>query len=133
MTLKIRISKSLTRLFIILAGLAMIWFSEKILVSNIYKHGLMPNLIKKSWAVPNIYFREIFIFCSFALDKHLLYCEIYCYLFPTNTKSRTQATIQEDAYLLSIYRWGLFLVFSCVSLVSFLLKILDLAGTGPTF
>ena len=51
MTLKLRILRSLTRLFIILVSLTMSLFSEKTLISNRCISGLMPNLIKKSWTV----------------------------------------------------------------------------------
>ena len=51
MTLKVRILQSLRRLFIILVGLMMTLFSEKMLISNVCISGLMPNLIKKSWTV----------------------------------------------------------------------------------
>ena len=53
MTLKLRILRSLTRLFMILVSLTRSLFSEKMLISNICIHGLMPNLIKKSWTVSN--------------------------------------------------------------------------------
>ena len=39
--------QSLRLLFINWVGLMMSWFSEKMLISNICRHGLMPNLIKK--------------------------------------------------------------------------------------
>ena len=47
-TLKVQILQSLRRLFIIIVGLTMTWFSEKMLISNICIciRGLMPNLIK---------------------------------------------------------------------------------------
>ena len=51
MTLKLRILRSLTRLFIILVSLTMSLFSEKMLISNRCISGFMPNLIKKSWTV----------------------------------------------------------------------------------
>ena len=51
MTLKVQILQTLRRLFIILVGLTMTWFIEKMLIFNICRHGLMPNLIKKSWTV----------------------------------------------------------------------------------
>ena len=51
MTMKVQILQTLRRLFIILVGLTMTWFSEKMLIFNIYRRGLMPNLIKKSWTV----------------------------------------------------------------------------------
>ena len=54
MTLNVRILQSLRRLFIILVGLTMTWFIEKMLIFNICRHGLMPNLIKKSWTVSNL-------------------------------------------------------------------------------
>ena len=44
MTLKVQILQTLV-------GLTMTWFSEKMLILNIGRHGLMPNLIKKSWTV----------------------------------------------------------------------------------
>ena len=51
MTFKLRILRSLTRLFIILVSLMRSLFSEKMLVSNRCISGLMSNLIKKSWKV----------------------------------------------------------------------------------
>ena len=51
MTLNVQILQTLRRLFIILVGLTMTWFSEKLLIFNICRCGLMPNLIKKSWTV----------------------------------------------------------------------------------
>ena len=39
------------RLFIILVGLPMTWFSEKMIIFNICRHYLTPNLIKNSWRV----------------------------------------------------------------------------------
>ena len=41
----------LSSLFIILVGLTMTLFSEKMLISLFCIHCLMPNLIKKSWTV----------------------------------------------------------------------------------
>ena len=38
-------------LFIILVGLTMICFNEKMLIFNKCRLGLMPNFIKKSWTV----------------------------------------------------------------------------------
>ena len=49
MTLKLRILRSLTRLVINLISLTRSLFNEKMLISNRYISGLMPNLIKKSW------------------------------------------------------------------------------------
>ena len=54
MTLKLRILRSLTRLFIILVSLRRSLFSEKMLISNKCISGLMSNLIKKSWTVSNL-------------------------------------------------------------------------------
>ena len=52
MTLKLKILRSLARSFIILVALTRSLFSEKMLISNRYISGLMPNLIKKkSWTV----------------------------------------------------------------------------------
>ena len=51
MTLKLRILRSFTRLFIILISLTRSLFSEKMLISNRCISGLMFNLIKKSWTV----------------------------------------------------------------------------------
>ena len=58
MTLKVKILQTLRRLFIILIGLTMTWFSEKLLISTRCISGLMPNLIKKSWTVSNVCFLE---------------------------------------------------------------------------
>ena len=55
MTLKVRILRCLKRLFIILASLTMIWFSEKMLTSTRCIHVLMSNLIKKSCMDSNAY------------------------------------------------------------------------------
>ena len=41
----------LSALFIFLVGLRMTLFSEKMLIFNTCRYGLMPNLIKKSWTV----------------------------------------------------------------------------------
>ena len=49
MTLKLRILRSLTRLFIILVSLRRSLFSEKMLTSTRCIGGLMSNLIEKSW------------------------------------------------------------------------------------
>ena len=54
MSLKPRILRSLTRLFIILVRLTRSLFSEKMLISNRSISGLMSNLIKKSWTVSNV-------------------------------------------------------------------------------
>ena len=51
MTLKVQILQTLRWLFIILVGLTMTRFSEKMLIFNIRRRGLMPNWIKKSWMV----------------------------------------------------------------------------------
>ena len=51
MALKLRILRSLTRLFIILVSLTRLLFSEKLLISNRCISGLMSDLIKKSWTV----------------------------------------------------------------------------------
>ena len=51
MTLKLRILKSLVRLFIILVRLTKSWLSEKMPISNRCISGLMSNSIKKSWTV----------------------------------------------------------------------------------
>ena len=49
-----RILRSLTRLLMILLILTRSLFSEKMLISNRYISGLMPNLIKKSWTLSNV-------------------------------------------------------------------------------
>ena len=49
--LKVQTLQTLRRLFIILDGLAMTWFSESMLIFNVCRHGLMPNLFKKSCTV----------------------------------------------------------------------------------
>ena len=54
MTLKLRILRSLTRLFTILISLTRLLFNEKMLISNRCICGLMPNMIKKSWTVSTI-------------------------------------------------------------------------------
>ena len=70
-TLKVRIFQSLRRLFIILVGLTMTWFSEKMLISKIGRHGLMPNLIKKSLTVSKTYLP-----CSVLQPLKVLICQI---------------------------------------------------------
>ena len=44
----------LSALFIILVGLTMTWFGEKMPISHRCIRGLMPNLIKKSWTVSTV-------------------------------------------------------------------------------
>ena len=51
MTLKLRILRSLMRLFIILVSLTRWLFSEEMFIFNRCISGLMSNLIKKSWTV----------------------------------------------------------------------------------
>ena len=55
MALKIKILRSLTRLFIILVSLTRTLFSEKVLISHRCISGLMSNLIKKSWTVSKLH------------------------------------------------------------------------------
>ena len=54
MTLKLRILRSLTRLFIILVSLTRSLFSEKMLISKRCISDLMPSLIKKYWTDSNL-------------------------------------------------------------------------------
>ena len=51
---------ALQRSLVILVGLTMTGFSEKMLISNIFRRGLMPNLIKISWKVSNQYASLLF-------------------------------------------------------------------------
>ena len=44
----------MSTLFILLVGLTMILFSEKMLISHKCIRGLMPDLIKKSWTVSTV-------------------------------------------------------------------------------
>ena len=70
MTLKVQIFQTLRRLFLILVGLMMTWFSEKMLIFNICRHGLMPNLIKQYWLVSNftpIAAKNSALFCTYLL------------------------------------------------------------------
>ena len=52
-TLFLKCAQFLSALFIIMVGLTMALFSEKVLISHKCLRGLMPNLIKKSWMVSN--------------------------------------------------------------------------------
>ena len=61
MTLNVQILQTLRRLFIISVGLTMTWFSEKMLIFNMCRHGLMPNLIKKSWTVSTLKLQQNWI------------------------------------------------------------------------
>ena len=74
MTLKVQILQTLRRLFIILVGLTMTWFSEKMLILNIFRRGLMPNLINKSWTVSMLYFMKDLKRCL-GLGSIFLYTE----------------------------------------------------------
>ena len=71
MTLKVRILQSLRRLLIILVGLTMTWFSEKMLISNICIGGLKPNLSKKSWTVSNVHAATCttYSLCNVAMER----------------------------------------------------------------
>ena len=66
MTSKLRILRSLTRLFIISVSLTGSLFSEKILISNRCISGLMSNLIKKSWTVSSPHVPTMFRWTWFA-------------------------------------------------------------------
>ena len=57
---KYKFCKTLRRLLIILVGLTMKWFSEKMPIFNICRRGLMPNLIKKSWTVSNTHSHSMY-------------------------------------------------------------------------
>ena len=61
-------------LFIILVGLTMTLFSEKIPISHRCIRGLMPNLIKKSWTVSMLYFMKDLKRCL-GLGSIFLYTE----------------------------------------------------------
>ena len=54
MTLKVKILQTLRRLFIMLVGLMMTWFRKEMLIFNICRSGLMPNLFKESWTVSTL-------------------------------------------------------------------------------
>ena len=54
MTLRLRILRYLTSLFIILVSLTRSLFNEKMLISNGCISGLMPKFIKKSWTVSTV-------------------------------------------------------------------------------
>ena len=81
MTLKVQILQSFRRLLIILLGLMMTLFSEKMFISNICIHGLMPNFIKKSWTVSNqrptwkIYFD--FSICDISVSRRTGFASWY--------------------------------------------------------
>ena len=72
MTLKLRIVRSLTRLFIILVDLTMTSFSEKMLIFNRCIQGLMTNLIKKSETVSNFRLdtRQFLLFKTYSKKKN---------------------------------------------------------------
>ena len=55
MILKLKMLRSLTRMFIILVSLRRSLFSEKMLIFNRCISGLMSNWIKKSWKVSKQY------------------------------------------------------------------------------
>ena len=64
----------MSALFIILVGLAMTRFSEKVLISTRCIHGFIFNLIKKSWTDSNTYV------LSYELDE-LVWISVYDKLF----------------------------------------------------
>ena len=90
MTLKLRILRSLTRLFIILVRLTRSLFIEKMLIFNRCISGLMTNLIKKSYTDSNqnarrkqnvsnlnynalsFYYSKTILFPSKLLDQNVL-------------------------------------------------------------
>ena len=74
MTLKLRILRSLTRLFIILVSLTRSLSSEKMLNSNRCISGLMPNLIKKSWTATIVSVYLFLVKFLFELYKVSLAC-----------------------------------------------------------
>ena len=89
MTLKLRILRSLTRLFIILVSLTRSLFSENMLISNRCISGLMPNLIKKSWTVSNIDILLEFLTASLLLRaKSIQYTYKFVYLYSEFRLSR---------------------------------------------
>ena len=83
MTLKIIISRHLTKLFIILVSLTMSLFNEKMLIFNRCISGSMSNLIKKSWTVSIVesrYFKygsRIANECHRFWDFQRTYCKVF--------------------------------------------------------
>ena len=59
----------MSALFIILVGLTMTLFSDKMFISHRCLRSLMPNLIKKSWTVSNLY---VYVPYSIVRNKHRL-------------------------------------------------------------
>jgi hypothetical protein len=82
-------------MFIILVGLTMTRYSEKMSLSNRCIRGLMPNLIKKSWRVSKLYIgwgRRKNILCTFIvlwdkiyLPKHWIWHGLQSHLEPIPT------------------------------------------------
>ena len=54
----------MSALFIILVGLMMTLFGEEMLISHKCIHGLMPNIIKKSWTVSILQYYTIYIYIN---------------------------------------------------------------------
>ena len=65
-------------LFIILVSLTMTRFSEKILISTRCIHGVMSNLIKKSWKDSN---QDATLKLKSELIYNILYIPIYRYIY----------------------------------------------------
>ena len=87
MTLKLRILRSLTRLFIILVSLTRSLFIEKMLISNRCISGLMSNLIKKSWTVSSTYTSlEVHSMYYIAQSEGRSLCNVQC-----KSKGKTDA------------------------------------------
>ena len=150
MTLKVRILQSLRRLFIILVGLTMTWFSEKMLISNICTHGLMTNLIKKSWTVStshtlstwavrngNIYYLlsstylvvPTYLYTSNCAKKSqviLLRTVNYLILHPTNRNCTTLLQIYYFCFsplFVSVLMWTIIKLYTDYALVSLIVTI----------
>ena len=60
--LKVQILGTLSRSFIILVDLTMKWFSEKMLIFNVCRHGLIPNFIKKYWTVSTFHTSQCLLY-----------------------------------------------------------------------
>ena len=64
----------MSALFIILVGLMMTWYDEKMSISNRWIRCLMPNLIKKSWTVSTL---VLSIACSLYYVVVLLHSNLH--------------------------------------------------------
>ena len=129
MTFKAQILQTLRRLFIILVGLTMTWFSEKMLISNKCRRDLMLNLMKKSWTVSNADYHTIPWFSFFPIITYLSTARTFIkeqtsHLWPSRPERKVLLNEKKWQHLSPTLSFFLSLFVMCFFLLYFVGKVI---------